>query len=308
MVKFDVMATTPQEQEQRPPQPDRSSYWSGIFIVMVGAALFLNMFVQEPEWLFSWPMLLMALGVYLGFKNGFEGAGWLIALGIGAFFLIDEYFVDISIGRYFWPLAIIAVGLMMILRPRRHRRWEEKWQSRWEHKWQRRENRYYRDHGFTPPPPPPASNPVQDAEATVVSEPSTAPSAETMAATQSASSTTNAYNYDEVLDIAAIFGSAKKIVYSKQFRGGEIVSVFGGADVNLLQAGLATPQVIIESVQIFGGAKLIIPSDWSVVNESVAVFGGIEDKRPMRTQQPAGDKVIILKGFVLFGGIEIKSF
>lgn len=301
------MATTPQEQDQRPRQPDRSSYWSGIFIVMVGAALFLNMFVTEPDWLFSWPMLMMAFGVYLGFKHGFEGAGWLILLGIGAFFLIDQYFVDISIGRYFWPLAIIAVGLMMILRPRRSRRWEEKWQSRWEHKWERYQNRYYRDHGVPPPPPPPASGPDAPLSQEAPIVPPYTPGTATGAAQQD-STTTAAYTHDEVLEIVSVFGSVKRMVYSKQFKGGEIVSVFGGADVNLLQAGLASPQVVIESVQIFGGAKLIIPADWSVINESVALFGGVEDKRPPRMQQTASDKVIILKGFVLFGGIEIKSF
>lgn len=302
------MATSPQEQQQRPPHPDRSNYWTGIFIVLVGAAIFLNMFVTEPEWLFSWPMLMMTFGVYLGFKHGFEGAGWLILLGVGAFFLIDEYFVDISIGRYFWPLAIIAVGLMMILRPRRSRRWEQKWQSRWEHKWERYQNRYYRDHGVPPPPPPasPAEPNPTGAPASPIITPFTP--TEPSGAAQPDAATSPAYTHDEVLEIVAVFGSVKRMVYSKQFKGGEIVSVFGGADVNLLQAGLASPQVIIESVQIFGGAKLIVPADWSVINESVALFGGVEDKRPPRMQQTASDKVIILKGFVLFGGIEIKSF
>ena len=38
----------------------------------------------------------------------------------------------------------------------------------------------------------------------------------------------------------------------------------------------------------------------------VAIFGGIDDKREQISNTP--DKVLVLKGFTMFGGIEIKSY
>lgn len=41
--------------------------------------------------------------------------------------------------------------------------------------------------------------------------------------------------------------------------------------------------VTLEITTIFGGTKLIIPSNWEIKSEAVMIFGGIEDKRRMQT-------------------------
>jgi hypothetical protein len=64
----------------------------------------------------------------------------------------------------------------------------------------------------------------------------------------------------------------------------------------------------IEVTTIFGGTKLIIPSNWEIKSEAVMIFGGIEDKRRMQTITGPPEKTLLLKGTVLFGGIEIKSY
>ena len=65
---------------------------------------------------------------------------------------------------------------------------------------------------------------------------------------------------------------------------------------------------ILEITTVFGGTKLIVPSNWEVKSEAVTIFGGLEDKRNMQTIINNSDKILVLKGTVLFGGIEIKSF
>jgi predicted membrane protein len=112
--------------------------------------------------------------------------------------------------------------------------------------------------------------------------------------------------HDDVLEIVSIFGSVRKNILSKSFRGGEIVSVFGGAEVNLTQADLDT-SAELEIVQIFGGTKLIIPSNWNVRSEAVAILGGVEDKRELNSAVTAG-KTLIIKGTTIFGGIDIVSY
>ncbi len=110
------------------------------------------------------------------------------------------------------------------------------------------------------------------------------------------------------IESVSVFGSIKKNVITKDFRGGEIVTFFGGAEYNLSQADIHG-DVVLEVVQIFGGARLIIPPHWEIKSELVAVLGGIEDKRPPHTEvMPDGGKRLILKGVSVFGGLDIRSY
>jgi predicted membrane protein len=112
---------------------------------------------------------------------------------------------------------------------------------------------------------------------------------------------------EDVIDSTSIFGGVKKVITSKNFKGGEIVCFMGGAEYNLSQADITGP-VTIEITQAFGGTKLIVPPHWEIKTESVAIFGGIEDKRPIQPGAFDPNKLLILKGTTIFGGIEIKSY
>ena len=95
---------------------------------------------------------------------------------------------------------------------------------------------------------------------------------------------------------------------SKNFKGGDLVNIFGGTELDLSQADF-TGTAIIDLTTIFGGTKLLVPSNWSLRSEgTVTIFGGIEDKRRMQTITETPDKTLVLQGTVIFGGIEIKSF
>lgn len=115
------------------------------------------------------------------------------------------------------------------------------------------------------------------------------------------------WSQDDYIDTTAIFGGSKKNILSKDFKGGDIVNIFGGTELNLTQADIKG-KVIMEITTIFGGTKLIVPANWEVKSEAVTIFGGLEDKRSLQPDTQNPDKVLILKGTVLFGGIEIKSF
>ncbi len=109
------------------------------------------------------------------------------------------------------------------------------------------------------------------------------------------------------LDFSVVFGNIKKNIISKDFKGGEMNIVFGGGELNLSQAdinGTAT----LEINAVMGGARLIVPSNWSIKSELTSVMGSIEDKRPMNTgSTPDTNKVLRLEGNVCMGGIEIIS-
>ncbi len=66
--------------------------------------------------------------------------------------------------------------------------------------------------------------------------------------------------------------------------------------------------MVLEVNNVFGGTKIIIPSNWDVKNEVTALFGGIEDKRSLNNIIPDADKTILLKGACVFGGIEVSNY
>lgn len=115
---------------------------------------------------------------------------------------------------------------------------------------------------------------------------------------------------DEYLSINNVFGGVKKNVISKDFKGGEVNNTFGGCEINLMQADVVNEAVLDMNVT-FGGVKLLVPPHWQIKSDITTVMGGVEDKRPATTG-PAGayqsSKVLVLKGNVFIGGIEIKSY
>jgi len=182
---------------------------------------------------------------------------------------------------------------MIILAPRRHRRWHNRddWKNdeRWKKYQEMREGQEWEKWPHTVQTPI-TENPVTEPQATVIT-----PTADT-----------DGKRADNWLEVVTIFGNVKKLVYSKNFKGGDVVSIFGGAEINLTHADF-NGNITIELVQIFGGAKLIVPPHWQIRSEMIAVFGGIEDKRPPQNTYDE-DKVIILNGTTFFGGIEIRSY
>lgn len=115
------------------------------------------------------------------------------------------------------------------------------------------------------------------------------------------------YSEDEFIESTAIFGGVTKNIVTKNFKGANVTNVFGGTELNLLNAEFEK-QAIIEISCVFGGVSLIIPSNWQVKSELNTIFGGIEDKRIMNPNENVDNKILILKGDCVFGGIDIKSF
>lgn len=238
----------------------KGSIWTGVFIVVIGiAALLKASMTGFPNWLFSWQVFLIALGVFIGVRHNFRGVAWFIMMLVGGVFLFDHLNPDISMRRYIWPLALIVVGMFFILRPRR-RNWE---------------------HGSEKKNPGMPDNSSLGFEET--------------------------WSEEDFIDSTSIFSGGKKNIISKNFKGGDLVNIFGGTDLDLTQADFKGTAVI-ELTTIFGGTKLIIPSNWSIKSDAVIIFGGIEDKRKMPAVSENPEKTLVLKGTVIFGGVDIKSY
>lgn len=116
------------------------------------------------------------------------------------------------------------------------------------------------------------------------------------------------YNEADFIDSVSFFGGINKTIVSKTFKGADIVSFFGGTDINLAQADFQG-RIVIDVTNIFGGTTLTIPNNWEVISEVASIFGAFEDKRPPYQRETGEEnKVIILRGTCMFGGIEVNSF
>ncbi|MCB9252202.1 MAG: hypothetical protein H6605_07020 [Flavobacteriales bacterium] len=230
---------------------------AGSILVITGIAFLARQAGMDmPYWLFTWPVFLIVLGLFIGAKHNFQRGGWWIMILVGLVFLMDRLIPGLHVGRMIWPVVIIIIGLVFIFKPNRshnHQNWKKKWKQKWD-----------------------------DAESAELGE--------------------------DYIDSTTIFGSVKKNVITKNFKGGDIVCIFGGAEINLMQSEIQG-RVELEIVQIFGGTKLIIPSHWEVVPEMVAILGGIEDKRAISKDLVTDEKkVLVIKGTSIFGGMDIRSY
>lgn len=275
----------------------RGRTMAGALLLIVGAIALLHQldFFWFPDWIFSWPMWIIAWALYIGARHQFRTASWVVMLLVGIVFLLNDNVPAFSERDILWPVLIICFGIWLIIR--RSNKWDKRhqWDDWGKDKWK---NKY-----AVPPQNP--NEPVVDY--TVGSSAAEVPPA--FSSTASGSSTDSGFrsSIDDHLDAVSVFGGVKKTILSKNFQGGEIVNVFGGAELDFTQANI-NGHVVIDITQIFGGTKIVVPSNWRVVPDMAAVFASVDDKRIRTTANVDSDKILILKGVSIFAGVDIRSY
>ncbi|ANI90255.1 hypothetical protein A9P82_13715 [Arachidicoccus ginsenosidimutans] len=262
------------------PQRSPHNHWfGGVVIIIVGIVLLFNRMPQTakyfPDWLFDWPMIPIVLGIFAGAKHGFRGSfGWLIPVFIGLYFLLqDQNVIKEQWNIYALPLLLILAGLLILLK-RGNPRYGP---------YCRRDSRFY----------------------------------ERMKRRQEFWQSTGRERFgghqqftdrssEDYVDINSIFGSAEKTLFTKTFKGGNITCSFGGGELNLSQADIEETAILNVTVT-FGGAEITVPANWTIQNELTAFMGGIEDKRKL-SSPAVPPKILILRGSVFCGGVEIKNY
>jgi|TARA_B100000965_G_scaffold406675_1_gene447141 predicted membrane protein len=111
----------------------------------------------------------------------------------------------------------------------------------------------------------------------------------------------------DFVDELAVFGGAERMVTSKEFKGGKLTSIFGGTDLNLINADLSHGTNVLDVFILFGGCDIRVPADMNVKVKVTAIFGGFSDERKMIAENEANEgKELIVQGLVLFGGGSVK--
>lgn len=107
-----------------------------------------------------------------------------------------------------------------------------------------------------------------------------------------------------IVSAVAILGGVNRGNNSGTFRGGDLTAIMGGCEVDLRQAKI-NGEAIIDVFAMWGGIEIKVPDDWTVVGRVTPLLGGFEDKT--RPPQGASEHRLVVRGFVLMGGIEVKN-
>jgi len=93
---------------------------SGLVILFIGLAFLLdNMGFDIPHWVFSWHTFLIVIGIFVGVRRNFKGAGWLIMVLIGSYYTIDDITgLDFDASKYALGLGLIILGGYLLLKPK----------------------------------------------------------------------------------------------------------------------------------------------------------------------------------------------
>ncbi len=108
---------------------------------------------------------------------------------------------------------------------------------------------------------------------------------------------------EDFIKVSAIFGGMNRVVTSEEFKGADVLALFGGVELDLRKAK-ATEGCEIHVTSLFGGAEIFVPSDWKVTVKGTPIFGGIEDKTGGGDDKGTPVTLVITAAF---GGVEIRD-
>jgi predicted membrane protein len=248
---------------------------SGLLIIAAGALLVaFNSGVLPEEYkriVFSWPMLLVALGfsfLFGGMKGIFHGVGLLL---VGGIFLLRRMDIGYINGENIWAVVLLTAGILIVVKACF-------WKKCHSGNDPEKVKECYENHSFA-----------------------------RCSYGELRESKHKNHNSADFVERNYIFGSSRERVESQTFKGGEVNCIFGGSVLDLTSAQLADGANYLEVNCVFGGVELHVPSDWSVEIRQTAIFGGFVDRRAKSSFEVNDNRKLILVLTAVFGGGEIKN-
>ena len=91
-------------------------YLTGLALMAAGIIYFLdrNGNINLNFDFFGWELILILSGLFVGERSNFRGYSWMILIGIGLYFKLDDFFPDFNLHLYYGPLAFILLGAYFI--------------------------------------------------------------------------------------------------------------------------------------------------------------------------------------------------
>ncbi|MGY0693879.1 LiaF transmembrane domain-containing protein [Virgibacillus sp. FSP13] len=109
----------------------------------------------------------------------------------------------------------------------------------------------------------------------------------------------------ENLNTFVLFSGTEIRSQSKNFQGGSVMTIFGGAEVDLRDA-VVQEGATLDLTSVFGGVSIIVPRNVHVEITGMPIFGGWDDKTKNLVEN---EEAVVLKlnCITIFGGAEINN-
>jgi len=106
------------------------------------------------------------------------------------------------------------------------------------------------------------------------------------------------------LNVFAIWGGGEYKIRAQNFRGGDLIAVMGGFDVDLRNADIEGSEATITVNCLMGGGVIRVPETWAVAMRVTAFMGGHSLKAK---EGPQPTKTLVVKGIAIMGGVEVRN-
>ena len=109
------------------------------------------------------------------------------------------------------------------------------------------------------------------------------------------------------LEAVAFMSSYEHRVVTDAFRGGEVTAFMGRVEVDLRDAEMEGATAVLEIRTVMGRAEILVPEHWTVVADLGPGLGGSSAIRPSRREADPGAPVLVLRGPMVFGSVEVGN-
>ena len=106
------------------------------------------------------------------------------------------------------------------------------------------------------------------------------------------------------IDEVAIFSALNKSFTTENFKGGKIVMVFSGGEVDLTQVKTNSTEIELEVSSVFSSIEIIIPKEWKVKSTANVFYGQHRHAPGSRRRQ---QRHPLIHGDAVFGEIEVRK-
>jgi Domain of unknown function (DUF5668) len=107
------------------------------------------------------------------------------------------------------------------------------------------------------------------------------------------------------LDLLQFMGGTKTVITSADFRGGQATAVMGGCEIDLRHASMPEGRAaVLDTFAFWGGIEIRAPDDWEVISQGTAALGGFVNNA---RSQPGAKRRLIVTGLAIMGGVEVKN-
>jgi hypothetical protein len=110
------------------------------------------------------------------------------------------------------------------------------------------------------------------------------------------------------VNIIGILGGGNRTSNANPFRGGDLVAIMGGGQVDLRRAVIPPgEQAIIDIMSMMGGFEIIVPDTWAVDDRTMPIMGGVGNDTRVAPQPGVAPPTLVLRGVMFMGGVNIRN-